>query len=244
MPNLEPATYLRAIGDDATTLVDAAERAGLDAPVPTCPDWVVADLLAHIGRVHRWAAGNAARRPDEGFWPGNEIEIPDVAVRPAWVREGARSLVAALDGPPDRPAWTWANSNNLGFWQRRQAQETAMHRVDAEVAAGDAPSIDAELAADGIDELLDIVGRTPWKPPPTGDGETLHFHCTDVDGEWLVRLVPDGIEVERVHAKGDVAARGSASDLLCWLQGRAPIDRLEVFGDAALLGRWREVATF
>jgi predicted lipid carrier protein YhbT len=79
---------------------------------------------------------------------------------------------------------------------------------------------------------------------PTGDGETLHFHCTDVTGEWLVTMRSDGIDLTREHAKGDVAAKGTASDLLCWLEGRGPIDRLEVFGDEALLARWREVATF
>jgi uncharacterized protein (TIGR03083 family) len=132
----------------------------------------------------------------------------------------------------------------VGFWQRRQAHETAMHRIDAEAAAGDVHPIDAELAADGIDEWLELVAHTPWRQPPTGDGETLHFHCTDVTGEWLLRLQPDGLEVEREHAKGDVAARGAASDLLCWLQGRGPIDLLEVFGDEMLLARWRDVTQF
>jgi len=44
--------YIAAIRDNASALVDAAERAGLDAQVPSCPDWVVADLLEHIGTVH------------------------------------------------------------------------------------------------------------------------------------------------------------------------------------------------
>jgi uncharacterized protein (TIGR03083 family) len=239
-----PAAYLAAIRDNATELVDAAELAGSDARVPTCPEWTVADLLGHIGRVHRWAAGNAERAPDDGFWPGSEIEIPPPAARPAWVRDGARELAATLDRAPDQPAWTWMTPNTIGFWQRRQAHETAMHRVDAQAASGDAHAIDGELAADGIDEWLQIVGNTPWRPPPTGNGESLHFHCTDVEGEWMVRLVPDGVEIERVHAKGDVAVRGTASDVLCWLQGRGPVTRLEVFGDASLLDHWREVATF
>ena len=57
-----------------------------------------------------------------------------------------------------------------------------------------------------------------------GNGETLHFHRTDGDGEWLVRLTPDGPEVERAHAKGDVAVRGSASDLLLARAGRVGLD--------------------
>ena len=241
---MESVQYLDAIRTNATTLVDAAEAAGLDAPVPTCPEWTVADLLGHIGRVHRWAAGNVDRAPDEGFWPGNEIEIPEPPQRPGWVRDGAVALAAALDRPADGPAWTWIPPNTIGFWQRRQAHETAMHRVDAESTRGAVEPIEAELAADGIDELLEIIGNHPFRPAPSGEGESLHFHCTDVDGEWLVRLVPTGIEVEWMHTKADVAARGAASDLLCWLQGRGPVERLEVFGDEALLARWREAATF
>ena len=47
-------------------------------------------------------------------------------------------------------------------------------------------------------------------------------------------LGPDGISFEHGHAKGDVALRGTASDLLLWAWNRVPVDdRFEVFGDAA-----------
>ncbi len=237
--------YLDAIRTNATRLVDAAEHAGLDTPVPPCPDWTVADLLAHIGRVHRWAAGNTERQPADGPLPRGEVVIPAPEERVAWARQGAEILVAALDRPAADTCWAWFLPNGtVGFWQRRQAHETSMHRIDAESAAGDVQPIDADLAADGIDELFELLATPLRGAPPTGNGETLHFHCTDVTGEWLVRRTPAGIEVEREHAKGDVAARGTASDLLCWLQGRGPVDRLEVFGDEALLTRWREVARF
>jgi predicted lipid carrier protein YhbT len=84
----------------------------------------------------------------------------------------------------------------------------------------------------------------PWCEDPGGDGETIHLHCTDVDGEWVATLAPTGLEVERAHAKADVAARGSASDLLCWVMGRGPIDPLEIFGDRPLLERWRDASKF
>jgi predicted lipid carrier protein YhbT len=47
--------------------------------------------------------------------------------------------------------------------------------------------------------------------------------------------------VRREHAKGDVAVRAPASDLLLFLWGRIPPDRLEVMGDTALLPRWFEL---
>jgi uncharacterized protein (TIGR03083 family) len=241
---MQPEEYCAALRRDATRLVEAAESAGLDRQVPTCPDWKVRDLLAHIGRVHRWAAANTARAPADGPAERRAYEMPPSADPLPWAREGAEILLAALDRPADDPAWSFIPPDTVGFWQRRQAHETAMHRVDAESAAGDVRPIDAQLAADGIDELLALFAASPRGAPPTGNGETLHFHCTDVEGEWLVRRMPTELEVTREHAKGDVAARGTASDLLCWLQGRGPLDRLEVFGDESLLIAWREVARF
>ncbi|MSO78544.1 MAG: maleylpyruvate isomerase family mycothiol-dependent enzyme [Acidimicrobiia bacterium] len=241
--------YISSIRDNASALADAAESAGPDAQVPSCPEWSVADLLGHMGTVHRWAASNCDREPSKEFMRSRDagIEVPDDrSGRPAWVREGAALLADTLAAhSPDDPCWTFAPPATVGFWCRRQAHETAMHRVDAQLAAGAVQPIDAPLAADGIDELLWLLPNRPWAPDKlTGASESLHLHCDDVEGEWLLRLAPTGLEVERVHAKGDVAVRGAASDLLVWLMGRGPIEPLEVFGDEAQLARWREVANF
>ena len=239
--------FIDAIRTDAEALADGAERAGLDAPVPSCPDWRVSDLLAHIGLVHRWAAANCDRKPDDAFMRSTAMgEAPEESARVGWMREGAAQLVDVLASHgADDPCWTWAPPQTVGFWQRRMAHETAMHRVDAQLAAGIPQAIPAELAADGIDEWLWLLPRRPWAPGVgEGKGESLHFHCTDVEGEWLVRLNADGLDVEREHAKGDVALRGAASDLLCWMMGRGSLEPLEAFGDEGLLDHWREVATF
>jgi predicted lipid carrier protein YhbT len=119
-----------------------------------------------------------------------------------------------------------------------------MHRFDAQLAAGTTEPIERTLAVDGIDELFELIPYWPLADRVRGAGETLHFHTTDGDGEWLVELGPDGLTVTREHAKGDVAARGTASNLLLFLYGRIPSDELEVFGDAALLARWRELVTW
>jgi uncharacterized protein (TIGR03083 family) len=241
--------YVGAIRHDAAALVEAAGRAGLDAPVPSCAKWTVADLLGHIGVVHRWAAASCDRAPSDPFERAADagIEAPeDGAARLDWVREGAAHLADTLGArSPDDACWTWAPPATIGFWRRRQAHETAMHRVDAQLAAGVPEPIDAALAADGIDEYLTLLPLMPWREGAgAGSGETVHLHCTDVEGEWLVRLAASGLEVEREHAKADVAARGAASDLLCWLMGRADPDRVQVFGDAALLHRWRDAVKF
>ncbi len=72
---------------------------------------------------------------------------------------------------PEEHAFTWYGPDqSVGFWIRRMAQETVIHRVDAELAAGSQiAAIPADLAADGIDELLVIFvqyGTTNWLEVP------------------------------------------------------------------------------
>lgn len=144
----------------------------------------------------------------------------------------------------DSPVWSWTADATSGFWARRQAHETSTHRYDAQLTAGRPEALAGALAADGIDELFAVIPYWTKDPRPRGDGETVHVHCTDRDGEWLVRLLPDGIEVTREHAKGDVAVRGAASDLFLFLYGRVGTDTLDVFGDAELLARFRELVAW
>ena len=70
----------------------------------------------------------------------------------------------------------------------------------------------------------------------------LHLHATDDGlgpaGEWLVRGTGGGIAWEHGHAKGDVAVRGPAADLVLALMRRRPSDSVETIGDAALWEHW------
>jgi uncharacterized protein (TIGR03083 family) len=165
-------------------------------------------------------------------------DVPDGG--PALVehfRANAARLVDALRAvDPATPAWTFAATDRTaGFWRRRRAVETTVHRYDAEVAAGTPTPVDAALAVDGIDEFLSVfVARFGDRLAACGDF-TFHLHCTDTDGEWLLARRDGEVVVTAEHAKGDVAARGSASDLLLFLWGRVPAESLEVFGDAELL---------
>jgi uncharacterized protein (TIGR03083 family) len=236
---MEPPQYLESLARDSTLLADAAEAAGPAADVPTCPGWNVEDLVRHCASGDLWArtiveTGNRASHdlPDDA--PTGAALVP-------YFRDGARALVQSLAATdPAASVWTFAASDRTArFWYRRRAQETSVHRYDAQTAAGEPAPIEAELAVDGIDEFLTVfVPRMADKVAI--DGETLHFHCTDVDGEWLVARDGDDVRVTREHAKGDVAARGSASDLLLFIWGRGSASRLEVFGDAAALDRFSQ----
>jgi hypothetical protein len=139
--------------------------------------------------------------------------------------------LAAAD--PATEVWTWTDDHTAGFWARRMANETAVHRLDAELAAGRPEPVARDLAVDGIDERLVLLRYWRGADQLQSMRGTIHLHCTDADGEWLLRL-DDGVEVTHEHAKGDAAARGTAFALLLVLYGRAEPSTLELFGDAAL----------
>ncbi|HEV3463559.1 MAG TPA: maleylpyruvate isomerase family mycothiol-dependent enzyme [Actinomycetota bacterium] len=235
--------YLQALRDEGTALV-AAARLGLDPPVPACPGWAVADLVLHTGMVHRHkleiVRGRLAEPPDP--WPP---PAPPRGELLGWYEQGLEELLTVLEvADPETRVWTFYRPDQTaGFWRRRMAQETAVHRVDAESAHGGPRPVPAALAADGVSELLEVfLAPNAEGEPVGGRGESLHLHATDTEGEWRLRLLPAGVEVGRGHARGDATASGGASDLLLFLWGRAPADPLERSGDPALLPRVRELA--
>src|SRR5947209_371295 len=95
-PSMEKAAYLAAIHRDAAALADEAER-GLDAPVPSCPGWLVADVVGHIGFVHRlWAYYIRNRLQEPAPAP---LPLGDLPGLDAWLDRPAGAR-ASLDGLP------------------------------------------------------------------------------------------------------------------------------------------------
>ena len=151
-----------ALGAASTVLRANAMAAGLDAPVPTCPDWTVLDLVAHQGMVHRWAASHLRGEPIDPPEP-LEREGRESADVLGWFDDGATALLQAIvDAPDDLDALVFledAPAPRL-FWARRQCHETTIHAVDAlgarlgRPARADETWIKPAVALDGIDELL------------------------------------------------------------------------------------------
>jgi uncharacterized protein (TIGR03083 family) len=241
---LDRTVYLDHLAFESAALADAAAAAGADAPVPTCPGWTVTDLLRHAAGGDTWARLIVETGSREGVPSELPADAPTGDALVALYRESADALVRTLTAvDPTASVWTFAPSDRTAmFWIRRRAHETTVHRVDAQAAAGAAAPIEAAFASDGIDEYLTVFA--PRFGTGLADlGGTIHVHCTDVEGEWLVVPNLDGGErnqvvVTREHAKGDVAARGRAEDLLLYLWGRGDSAELEVFGDAGLLERF------
>ena len=232
---MDPATHLAHLRADATTLL-AAAVADPEAPVAACPGWDRRALLAHLCVPYGWATLQALAGPDErrGFRdvvrPGEDDDVLELFDRAA---DRVVEVLGAMDTDATWP--TFAGPRPGAWFPRRMAMETAIHRHD-----GAGGAIDAELAVDGVDELLEELA--PLLPPDVfgGVGSTLHLHATDLDtGEWLVTLGPERVTSERVHAKGDAAVRATASDLFLFAWNRVPLDdRFEVIGDRAAAERW------
>ena len=230
--------------DRFADLLDGADPA---TPIPTCPGWDLEALTKHAGVIHRWAAqmirdGLAERldfREIEGRAPA------DGQSRADWLRAGGDLLVGQLRAhAAGMPVWTWGPGGTVGWWARRMTYETFVHRSDALLALGGEPELAATFAVDGVDEFLgNLLAAAAFAPAVgelRGDGETLHLHVTDADGEWMLTLTADGFTADHGHGKGDVAVRGAAVDLLLLVYGRraASDARFARFGDVALLDRW------
>lgn len=237
---MDPAAHIDNLCADSVALL-AAQRADPTAPAWAGLGWDRTELLAHTANVHGWVRAQLILGPGERIRFSTVERAPEGDPLPGWFETGAAELVALLTAMDVDATWpTWAGPQPGTFFPRRMAQETAVHRWD-----GAGGAIDADLAVDGVDELLELfASRIPAERLAGVDG-TIHLHATDVEGEWLIRLAPDGITFEHGHAKGDVAVRGQASDLLLWTWNRAPVDeRFEVFGDPSLLETWRTAVVF
>jgi uncharacterized protein (TIGR03083 family) len=239
---MELRQYLEHLSRDSDALADAAATAGPEAPVPTCPGWNVHDLLRHCAGGDLWARTIVETGSRDGAPRELPADAPTGTALVPYFREGARALVATLAATdPGASVWTFSPADRTaGFWYRRRAQETTVHRYDAQSAAGTTTPVDTDLAVDGVDEFLTVfLPRLAGGVTALNDA-TVHLHCNDAEGEWLIVRDGDDLVVTREHAKGDVAARGTASDLLLYLWGRVGGDQLEVFGDAAALERFRD----
>jgi uncharacterized protein (TIGR03083 family) len=241
-----PDEHIAELDADGKLLAAAAERAGLDAPVPGCPLWKIRELLRHTGYVHRWAAGYVTHGYEHEVDRYSEDELlaagPGDAELLGWFRDGHAGLVQALrSAGPALNCWTFLDAPSpLAFWARRQAHETAIHRVDAQQStAGEVTPFPAGFAADGVDELL--VGFAS-RGDVRGPARRLLVRAADTGDAWLVE-VGDGIMARRTAGDADAAdcvVAGPASGLYLLLWNRLPTGGpVTVTGDPELLHSWQ-----
>ncbi|HEX6872399.1 MAG TPA: maleylpyruvate isomerase family mycothiol-dependent enzyme [Micromonosporaceae bacterium] len=239
---------LECLEADFARLREAATAVDSAAVVPSCPDWTVAELGRHVGAVylHKVECMRLGQPPQP--WPPDELNDEDPI---SLLDRSHAALVgefAARD--PQAATFTWYDPDQtVGFWIRRMAQETVIHRVDAELAAGlpHAPVPD-DLAHDGIDEILVTFVEfmvhkwaeefTEVLAPVPGTSVRLETPSA----AWLVRLSPESVEVRVSDVdQADAVVRGGPTELLLWLWNRADDDAVTITGDAATVDVLRRV---
>jgi len=220
----------------------APASGGLEVRVPWVPEWSAADLVGHLGTVHRWAttivrAGHAGPPGPDSRQSPPEDAAPHFAALLDWYGIGLVELVAALrTTPPEAPAWHMspAAEKIAASWARRQAHELAVHRMDLEAAAGvEHAPLDPELAEDGVDELLTIVvPRWAHTEPLLSAEATTAVTATDTGRTWSIAVRRGQVTVtSEPSGEENVRVAGPATQLLLHLWGR-PAD-VEVQGDRA-----------
>lgn len=239
--------YIAHLRREGELLADAGAKAGEHSLVPTCPGWTVGDLVRHTGTIHRWATRIVAERlpgpvPED---PMSE-ELTGGALLP-WFLDGHDNLVRTLRAAgQETECWTFLPAASpVAFWARRQAHETAVHRVDAESArGGELSTLDPAFAADGIDELLTGFHARSRSPVRAEHPRTLRVRPTDADAAWTVRLSADTAPRTERSADGpaDCELTGPAQDLYLVLWNRLPLHAATLTGDAALAALWRETS--
>ena len=216
-----PENDLRWLGDEVRRFVTVLRQDPHGAAVEHCPGWTLTDLALHLGQVHRWAEvaardGHGRHQPPAG--PREPAALAD------WYEQGARSLISTLrELDPDTPCWTFAPPPVTGFWRRRQALETVVHRWDAERCAGRPSPIDPWLASDGVDEVVGtLFPRQVERGRTTQPEVAVRLVASDTGHAWTLGSGP---------VAGDVS--GTAEPLLLLLWRRTTLDdpALTVSGD-------------
>jgi uncharacterized protein (TIGR03083 family) len=238
---MTPDDFLAHLRRDAERMLELAP-ADLAAPVPACPGWTVGEAFVHTGSVysHKVACMRLPEGPQsESDWDHGPAEGQPAA---EWFRERLDELTGELTARgPDAKAYTWYDDDQtVGFWFRRMAQETAVHRVDVESGFDAVSPVADDLAVDGIDEVLDWFLRYQNADVgPDGPGRGTVAVRTG-DHIWRSTLTADEAQLSREPGPADAVVSGEPSELLLWLWGRRPDSAVAREGDEDLLRAFRE----
>lgn len=228
-------------------LVTGLAGADLRVPVPSCPGWTLGNLVRHVGGGQGWAE-EVVRTRATGFLPDDAVRRLDgddsAALPGSRLVEEATRLAATLGAAgPDARVWAPFHYRTAAFWARRFAHEVLVHRADAALAAGGPFDVAADVAADALDEWLELDALPahfeldPDKRRVLGPGRTVALVATDADAAWFVDLTGEVITWRRGRGAAAVTVRAGLTDLLLTVYRRAAggAPGIEADGDTGML---------
>lgn len=236
-------SYVDSIEEDAERLLELAEQS-LRVPVRTCPGWDLEALLEHVAAGYRtWCARLTAAPTEEDPARHDRPEStrPEGSVAQV-LATSLDAVVEALRGR-DPAAYCWSpveEDRTVRFAARRLAQETSLHRVDAELARQGARPVERELAADGIDERISVLLRHELDSSDDSIslGGSICLICTDDPTAFVLDVEAGRFRLRSGRGPADCVVVGSASDLFLFCWNRPVSHRLEVTGSPIPVESW------
>lgn len=234
----------------------------LAARVPSCPEWDVADLVRHVGEVylHKVEMMRHGAHPED--WPPASFREEEPV---GLLTRGYGELRAEFAArKPEDVTKTWYEPDQtVGFWIRRMAQESVIHRIDAELGSGTAIApVPDDLAVDGVDELLKVFVAYAFSKWPDDFTEALKSSpgraflirtdpaASTPSVSWLVKTAHDSLSVEggpgeilSGSARPDVTISGPPAAVLRWAWNRETPEgasAVTIEGNADALGELRQ----
>lgn len=257
-PRLNHERYCAQVEQQTSLLRAALDGADPAHPVATCPGWTLHDLVCHLRDNLRSVDQAVRSATDRGQTPPG-LPTPAAPDSPGWwdssLAESAASLASALlTAGPHTTARVWGLTETTASWARRGVRDLLIHRADVVLArAQTAPAqftVDPDLAADAVEELLDLVTApggglgAPLLAGLNGSGQSLLLEASG-PGEgpktaWLIEFGQDSPRWRQGRGQATATLRGPLTDLLLVLYRRLPArgGAVAVMGEPELADRW------
>jgi len=196
-------------------------------PVRYAEGMTLGETVRHVGSVYRmvvaWLrSGDQPTRWQRAPVPGQSLV--------EYLRAGHREVLAELSAhdPADAaPSW-WPLDQTYGFWYRRLAHETTVHRYDVQDAAAEMTvtgRVEDEIAFDGIDEVLSLWFTHRLGVLGVTNSWTGRVAVVAGRRRWIAQMTATGTASWQAEPDepADATVSTDPAGMYLWLWGRRPI---------------------